>query len=1422
MPMIMNMSTNTNMKLTKIKLCSLNCRSLSKPSMIETSQSFSRFLRTKDLDILCLQETHAATLEFQERLNMQLQSNEAIWSQHCGIVSLNPSIELEPIYTSDDERVITCKISHISNHFPPFIIMNIYAPASNIARYNFYAQLLQQPCFNWMLNVMTDTSEFLQSSDPYTIDTPAFIVGDFNYNSKHFPAALMSDVTQLDTSFLHTDYNLSSTIQTAFDPEETPADIQTESSDPTTLPPLSRSQWLWHALLLRYFNETTHKLTTRPQPPTFRRGSNKTTIDYIFAAPHLVEFVSNSDIEFISNVWTDHALLSITLQFRCAEHGKGLWRANPALAQNPYFINKLYAALNDFHNQIEQNPTERQPSPQELWDQIKSLTRQVALRCSRSKAEWRHRQLKRLQRKRNKLIRQYHLHDTALNQRLPVVEKLIGDLQQEVADIQALRAGIRWRENGEVSAGFLKRTATRRAIKRTIPTLVHPITHDQCDTNDQKCAAASTFYKYLYSPAPVNQDDIHYFANLIPPESRIPDEHYDLLCAPFTIDDLNDSSLRKPKKSSPGIDGLPYEIYNILFDHDRTADLALDMFNDALEKGIFPASWQETCLILLPKSQHLESLTQWRPISLIAVDAKIFTRLLNARLMMVLSTRISSHQLGFMPKRFIGENGMLLQTIQSIATDTNSDSIALLLDQEKAYDRVHFEYLRAMMKAFNLPDSIIHTLITLFSNTQIRINVNGFLTEPFSQQRGLRQGDPISPLLFNIAFDPFLRAIHNSSNFKGFDFGKATASSPPSNHIAQVTNLLDNLTIHNSPSMIHTTNNPPPIKVIAYADDTLVLLKDHEDYHELECTISKYMTASNASLNLSKTKAISLSGQVHLEWKQYLSTKGIASWHDKKSTEPLIYLGYPICSSKLQQANFANSIISQLRQYCQQHVQRNLTLRGRATILNSLLYSKIWHVMRIFTFTKAQLHTLQQIGASFINKNVKVTRFSFRTLTLPRNKGGLNLIDPAVQACALQWRWLRALLDPALKVPSFMVSLPYIQFTLNHFLSSSIYPSYHWSLLFPSCRPATSNNAIQTIITNLFRAVDNIQRNFHHCNADIATCLRLPITELFLSRLPDRHPSSATFVPPSQLLQPYPTMKTLIGADIMYYNQHFHALKLHNSFNTLLHKVSSKRAIDLINNQQLLFQPFVLYNLLQVAPRSINSFPASLPDYETNITMLSSFLTSIISLQYSFLDHSFTLANDTIKAYKLLPLQTTTNPSTPFPPFSRWAEFWSLQIPLNARNTWYRIIHNKITTRKKLNLCNPDVFTPNCPLCKRRRYNRQPTIETHDHFLFNCPLKYEVWSSALAHYISPLLFSVTITEYHNLLFMTSPFTTLSPHCSYQQLSVYQVFSCIQQAIWHFHYRQVFQNVPFTPHTVLAYIDRSLNTLSSQLSLSSMI
>ncbi|KAG1061168.1 hypothetical protein G6F42_027751 [Rhizopus arrhizus] len=174
-----------------------------------------------------------------------------------------------------------------------------------------------------------------------------------------------------------------------------------------------------------------------------------------------------------------------------------------------------------------------------------------------------------------------------------------------------------------------------------------------------------------------------------------------------------------------------------------------------------------------------------------------------------------------MTLRFICEPAMTLHCAQTLATATASNSIALLLDQEKAYDRVNLEYLTAVLHAYNLPHQLTHSQLSLFGHTQVRVNVNGFLSESFSTQRGMRQGDPISPLLFNIIFDPFLRAINQDPTIRGFDF----------QHIASTNTRFPSFFTNNAPSA-------GPVKVLAYADDTLVFLNDLGEFQQLQHLIS--------------------------------------------------------------------------------------------------------------------------------------------------------------------------------------------------------------------------------------------------------------------------------------------------------------------------------------------------------------------------------------------------------------------------------------------------------------------------------------------------------------------------------------------------------------------------------------------------------
>jgi hypothetical protein len=183
---------------------------------------------------------------------------------------------------------------------------------------------------------------------------------------------------------------------------------------------------------------------------------------------------------------------------------------------------------------------------------------------------------------------------------------------------------------------------------------------------------------------------------------------------------------------------------------------------------------------------------------------------------------------------------------------------------------------------------------------------------------------------------------------------------------------------------------------LAYADDTLVYIRDYNDFNILQNAVSIYMNASNAKLNYHKTTALSLSGLPNPTWQQFLVTHNIKNWHDRTSPTPLMYLGYPICASLTQRNTAFTNLYTSIKQSCFMHSQRQLSILGRATVLNSLILSKLWHILRVFNLTQEQISSLQNLGPTFINHHI-YPRLSNNVTQLPRHQGGLGVLNIATQ-----------------------------------------------------------------------------------------------------------------------------------------------------------------------------------------------------------------------------------------------------------------------------------------------------------------------------------------------------------------------------------------------------------------------------------------
>ncbi|KAG1137750.1 hypothetical protein G6F37_013469 [Rhizopus arrhizus] len=131
--------------LTQLHIATINCRGLPKTADTSIRTHFIRYLRTHNLDILALQETHASSVSLQQVFHTQFQAHDSLWSRHCGLVCFSPDLSFSNSVFSICGRFITTTISHIQKAFDPLRVTVIYAPAAYSERQAFLSNLIGHP-----------------------------------------------------------------------------------------------------------------------------------------------------------------------------------------------------------------------------------------------------------------------------------------------------------------------------------------------------------------------------------------------------------------------------------------------------------------------------------------------------------------------------------------------------------------------------------------------------------------------------------------------------------------------------------------------------------------------------------------------------------------------------------------------------------------------------------------------------------------------------------------------------------------------------------------------------------------------------------------------------------------------------------------------------------------------------------------------------------------------------------------------------------------------------------------------------------------------------------------------------------------------------------------------------------------------------
>ena len=201
-------------------------------------------------------------------------------------------------------------------------------------------------------------------------------------------------------------------------------------------------------------------------------------------------------------------------------------------------------------------------------------------------------------------------------------------------------------------------------------------------------------------------------------------------------------------------------------------DLLLNCYKFSLKEGNLCTTQKQGLICLLHKGKGLdrEVLSNWRPISLTNFDYKLLAKVLALRLNYVLDDCINQDQHAFIKGRNDSNMVREIDDIIEFGKNGKFNNIILSLDYAKAFDTISTDAILKALRYFNLGERFIEWIKILLKNRESCVRNGGYISDFFRMERGVRQGCPISPLLFIITVELLARSIRSDNNIKGIKF----------------------------------------------------------------------------------------------------------------------------------------------------------------------------------------------------------------------------------------------------------------------------------------------------------------------------------------------------------------------------------------------------------------------------------------------------------------------------------------------------------------------------------------------------------------------------------------------------------------------------------------------------------------------------
>lgn len=463
-----------------------------------------------------------------------------------------------------------------------------------------------------------------------------------------------------------------------------------------------------------------------------------------------------------------------------------------------------------------------------------------------------------------------------------------------------------------------------------------------------------SFYKKLLGTKS-NSESIENIADFV--EKKVPASFFESMVQIATDEEIKATifSMGDDKAASP--DGFSAKFYKVAW-----PIIGSDICNAVKEffkSGKLLKEVNATLIALIPKVEHPVKVGEFRPIALCNVLYKCVSKILANRIKDCLNLIVDDNQNAFIPGRRISDNILLTQELfRGYHRNQGKPRCAFKVDIRKAYDSVNWEFLFSALRLFGFPDQMVGWIKECVTTPSYSIIVNGESHGFFKAEKGLRQGDPLSPYLFSLVMQVLSIMLKKRISQDGF-------------------------------FKYHSKCEILKISHLCFADD--LFLFSHGDPWSVQIlrdALDEFGNASGLWPNEEKSNVFFC--HVSDENKNLI----IAIMRFDMGTLPVKYLGVPLITTRLWHAD-CSPLIDQVKKAIQQWQNNWLSYAGRLQLALSVLMSMQVYWSSVFILPVSVSNAIEKLIRDFIwggtNMVQRRSKVAWKDVCMPKEEGGLGI-----------------------------------------------------------------------------------------------------------------------------------------------------------------------------------------------------------------------------------------------------------------------------------------------------------------------------------------------------------------------------------------------------------------------------------------------